>query len=281
MHARPLAPGDAEVVRSIINTDPVLGVFIASRVDAGVLWPSVGASLWGWPADAPRHLLHIGSNLVPTFNPATGDRLSDVVEAFADAIGPRRQCQAMVGESQVTMALHTHLVRRFGGGWAHPREVRPTQPVMVANAPAEPLPAAPVAMLTVGDRESYTRAAVSMYTEEVGVDPLAGGGRSYRSHCRSLLEMGRAFGIVTDGQVVFKADIGAASGSVAQVQGVWLAPHLRGRGLAAPAMLAATTLIRERYPVVSLYVNDFNVRAVHTYLKCGYRQVNTFSTVLY
>ena len=34
-------------------------------------------------------------------------------------------------------------------------------------------------------------------------------------------------------------------------------------------------------PSVSLYVNDFNVRAVRTYLRVGFRQVGTFATVLF
>lgn len=281
MPARILGPADAEIARAIVATDPVANVFTSSRLDAGVLWPSVGATLWGWPAEAPRHLLHVGSNLVPVFVPAAGDRMSDVVGAFVEAAGPRRGCQAMVGESTIVLALHQALSRRYTGSWARVRELRPTQPVMVAQEPVSLAPA-PVAPIGVANYESYVAAAVAMYTEEVGQDPLALGGRSaYRAHCRSLLETGRAFGIVTDGHVVFKADVGASSGGIAQVQGVWLAPHLRGRGLAAPAMAAATDLIRETFPTVALYVNDFNQRAVRTYLRCGYRQVNTFSTVLY
>jgi predicted GNAT family acetyltransferase len=93
---------------------------------------------------------------------------------------------------------------------------------------------------------------------------------------------GRAWGIVTDdGRVVFKADVGVSCGGVAQVQGVWLAPHLRGQGLAAPAMGSATRLILESHDVVSLYVNDFNTRAVKTYLRTGFTIAGEFATVLY
>ena len=68
---------------------------------------------------------------------------------------------------------------------------------------------------------------------------------------------------------------------IAQVQGVWLAPHLRGRALAAPAMAEATRQILDTHEVVSLYVNDFNTRAVRTYLRCGFTVAGEFATVLY
>ncbi|MCB0890846.1 MAG: GNAT family N-acetyltransferase, partial [Propionibacteriaceae bacterium] len=90
-----------------------------------------------------------------------------------------------------------------------------------------------------------------------------------------------AYGIVTEGQVVFKADVGISCDGIAQVQGVWLAPHLRGRALAAPAMAEATRQILDTHEVVSLYVNDFNTRAVRTYLRCGFTVAGEFATVLY
>ena len=55
-----------------------------------------------------------------------------------------------------------------------------------------------------------------MYTEEVGVDPLGGGGRAgYRAHCETTVRSNRAYGIVTEGQVVFKADVGISCGGIA------------------------------------------------------------------
>ena len=71
------------------------------------------------------------------------------------------------------------------------------------------------------------------------------------------------------------------SGNVCQVQGVWLDPSLRGRGLAAPAMAAAVRLARTVAPTVSLYVNDFNLPARATYARVGFRDIGEFATVHY
>ena len=84
----------------------------------------------------------------------------------------------------------------------------------------------------------------------------------------------------TDGKVIFKADIGAMSGQVCQIQGVWVHPAYRGRGLAAPCMAAVVSLARTYVPVVSLYVNSYNRPALATYRKVGFERSGTFATVL-
>ena len=89
------------------------------------------------------------------------------------------------------------------------------------------------------------------------------------------------YGIVENGRVIFKSDIGAASGSAAQIQGVWLDPALRGQGLSEPAMAAVTEYVLADYSIACLYVNDFNVRAVRCYERVGYQQVGEFATVLF
>jgi predicted GNAT family acetyltransferase len=81
--------------------------------------------------------------------------------------------------------------------------------------------------------------------------------------------------------VVFKADLGALSRDVAQVHGVWIDPRFRGQGRAAPAMAGVVAQSLEVAPVVSLYVNDFNLPALATYRRVGFEQVGSFATVLF
>jgi predicted GNAT family acetyltransferase len=80
--------------------------------------------------------------------------------------------------------------------------------------------------------------------------------------------------------VLFKADLGSVSGSVCQVQGVWLEPELRGQGLAAPRDGYRRAAGRVPVvPTVSLYVNDYNLPARATYAKVGFTEVGEFATV--
>jgi predicted GNAT family acetyltransferase len=126
-------------------------------------------------------------------------------------------------------------------------------------------------------------ACIAMFTEEVGVSPVtADGGVSYRARVAEMVGAGRAFARIEDGQVIFKAEIGSLTAQACQVQGVWVAPHLRGRGLAAPGLATVVdTALAELAPVVSLYVNDYNTAARAAYRKVGFSDYGTFMSVLF
>jgi predicted GNAT family acetyltransferase len=126
-------------------------------------------------------------------------------------------------------------------------------------------------------------ACVAMFTEEVGVSPMAGdGGLLYQARVAELVTTGRAFARFEDGQVVFKAEIGAVTERACQIQGVWVAPERRGEGLSVTGMAAVMRLaLREIAPVVSLYVNDYNAPARAAYRRVGFTEVGAFMSVLF
>jgi uncharacterized protein len=81
---------------------------------------------------------------------------------------------------------------------------------------------------------------------------------------------------------VFKAEIGAVSRAACQVQGVWVAPSRRGRGIGAAGTAAVVEYARTSIaPVVSLYVNDFNQSARAAYRRVGFREVGRYASVLF
>jgi predicted GNAT family acetyltransferase len=127
-------------------------------------------------------------------------------------------------------------------------------------------------------------ACVAMFTEEVGISPLAGdGGLLYQARVAELIGSGRSFARFGEhGEVVFKAEIGAVTQGACQIQGVWVAPGHRGRRISEAGMAAVMEYaLREVAPVVSLYVNDFNVRARAAYRRVGFREVGAFMSVLF
>ena len=72
------------------------------------------------------------------------------------------------------------------------------------------------------------------------------------------------------------------SPTAAQVQGVWVAPDRRGEGLAIRGMAAVVAHVRrEVAPVVSLYVNEFNVPARRAYEHVGFTESARFATIMF
>ena len=142
--------------------------------------------------------------------------------------------------------------------------------------PADPA----VRRVRVDEIDILLPASIAMFTEEVGVSPLAGdGGASYRARVGELVRAGRAFARIEDGRVNPQGPeaLGSATPSACQVQGVWVRPEYRGQGIAAPGMAAVVNQSRETIsPIVSLYVNDFNAPGRATYKRAGFHEVGEF-----
>ena len=137
-------------------------------------------------------------------------------------------------------------------------------------------------LATSADLGELLPAAAAMFTEEVGFDPVARYGDGYAARLRTLIA-GQRCAIVTDvnGRVIFKADAGIVNLDAAQLQGVWLHPDYRGYGLAKPFFAAAAQVLQHRYPHLSLYVNDYNARALAMYRGTGWEQIGQFSTIIF
>jgi uncharacterized protein len=267
---------DRGTVLAICDRDPVTNVFVSSRVRALGLEPSrLGAQMWGHaPGGQVEAVCYAGANLVPV---AAGP---DAVAAFAErALRQGRRCSSVVGPADQVQALWALLQPR----WGPAREVRPVQPIMTISGPPHVAPDPLVRRVRPDEFDILWPASVAMFTEEVGVSPTAGdGGASYRARVQQLIRAGRAFARIEDGRVIFKAEIGAVTPQACQVQGVWVRPEFRGRGLAAPGMAAVVVeASRSIAPVVSLYVNDFNTPARAAYRRAGFVETGRFMSVLF
>jgi predicted GNAT family acetyltransferase len=274
--ARLLYDRDRAAALAVCGIDPVANVFVASRIQALGLEPGrLGAQLWGFDQGGQlTSLCYAGANMVPVqATPAA-------VAAFAErALRQGRRCSSLVGPSAALAELWGYLRPH----WGPPRDVRASQPLMAIDGPAQIAADPGVRRVRSDEIDVLLPACIAMFTEEVGVSPLIGdGGTAYRARVAELIRAGRAFARISGGRVIFKAEVGAATSQACQVQGVWVRPEFRGRGLAAPGMAAVVTEARRAVaPVVSLYVNDFNAPARAAYLRTGFRQVGEFMSVLF
>ncbi|WP_244283232.1 GNAT family N-acetyltransferase [Streptomyces flavidovirens] len=274
---RVLDPGELGAALAILESEPVANAFVTSRVQAAGLDPwRLGGEMWGWYADGRlRSLCYSGANLVPIC--AT----PEAVRGFADrARRAGRRCSSIVGPAESTRQLW----RLLEPSWGPAREVRPHQPLMVTEQPSPDVRPDPrVRRIHKAEMDVIMPACVAMFTEEVGVSPLAGdGGLLYQARVAELVAAGRSFARIEDGKVVFKAEIGAATSRACQIQGVWVAPEFRGQGLSETGMAAVLRYaLADVAPVVSLYVNDFNTAARASYRRVGFREVGAFMSVLF
>jgi predicted GNAT family acetyltransferase len=269
---------DTPEVVEVLQRDPVANVFVMSRIDALGLDPwRLGAEVWGY-ADRDTGqldaLCYSGANLVPV-----GTK-PEALRAFADrARRQGRRCSSIVGPRDAVASIWRALLPH----WGEARDVRPEQPLMAISRPSL-VPADPrVRRVRPDEVETLLPACVAMFTEEVGVPPDSGdGGAMYRQRVSELVGSGRAFALFEGDRVVFKAEIGAATRAACQVQGVWVDPPLRGRGLGTAGTAAVVNqALASVAPIVSLYVNDYNVPARRAYATVGFADVGAFMSVLF
>ncbi|MEY4136670.1 MAG: hypothetical protein RL205_798 [Actinomycetota bacterium] len=274
---RALTSADVAAARDLLAVDPISHCFVDSRVRTSGVDPwRLGGEMWGYVDDDDTliSLLYIGANLVPV---ATTEASR---AAFADRLRQTgRRSSSIVGIADEVLDLW----RLLEPAWGPCRELRDRQPLLVMDEDPRGEIDPAVRFIGIDELDVLVPACIDMFTQEVGVSPVAGGGGvAYRSRIADLVRSSRSIGRIENGIVMFKAEIGSSTPLACQVQGVWVDPSMRGRGISVPAMAATVRLARTHIaPVVSLYVNDFNTVARRTYESCGFRQHQTFATVLF
>ena len=276
MDARLLGDAERAAVERVLERAPIAAAQVVEQVNAhGLEWWRADARVFGYGSRRQlESICWLGANVIPVgATPAA-------IAAFADLAGMNaRMCSSMVGPADAVLDLWD----RLEPAWGPAREVRACQPLLATDTPPAVQADPAVRLVRADEVDLLFPAAVSMYTEEVGVSPLDDrGGMRYRQRVADLINGRRAYARFIDGRVVFKAELAVITRQTAQVQGVWVHPDYRGQGLAVTGMAAVVRdALRRVAPTVSLYVNDFNAPARRVYARCGFVQVETFATVLF
>lgn len=273
---RLLRASDLSAISGLLDADPVTNVFVDARVrEAGDDLRRMGGQLWGYESQGELvSMCYAGANIVPV---AATPQAADAFAERAGRLG--RGCSSVWGRQDAVARMWRRLERM----WGPARAVRPTQPFLTLDhAPLiEPDPY--VRKARRAETEQVYQASVAFFREELGISPeLRDGGAAYRARVSGSIASGQTYVRVEDGQLVFKADIGVATSRAFQIQGVWVHPDHRGRGLAASAVAAVVAGgLNEIAPVATLYVNDFNVPARRAYSRVGFVPRATFMTIMF
>jgi len=274
---RALDVHSVDQVKVLIDLDPVRHCFLAARIEQSKqsrFRPSYPDLLGYFDDGRLKSLLMTGANIVPV-NTSLIAR-----QEFAAALNRAgRRSSSIVGPAEEVLDLWS----KISDNWGPAREVRASQPVMAIRNNSNKEIDHEVRYSNLSDLEELLPACIAMFTEEVGISPTANGGASaYRNRISELVSGRRSFVKYLGSELVFKAEVGTVGAGVAQIQGVWVKPEFRGKGISVPAMAAVVKLVlSDLAPVVSLYVNDYNEVALNSYRSVGFEHVDTFATVLF
>jgi len=273
---RVLDDRDAGAAQEVLDADPVGNVFVAARIrTAGFEYARLGAQVWGYSGSGPiESLCYWGANLIPvSATPAAAAAFA------AQAARQGRVCSSILGRHEAVEIIWDGV----RAAWTPARDVRPAQPLLITSAMPAVAADPAVRRVQLSELDALMPACVAMYTEEVGVSPVGpDGGAAYRSRVTEMVVCGHSYARIEDGEVLFKAEIGAVTPQICQVQGVWVTPRLRGRGLGTAGIAAVVAdALGTVAPAVSLYVNAHNLAARRAYERVGFTSAGTFMSVLF
>jgi len=286
-----------EAALRVCARQPAAAVVPAARLQVAARhgWSRVEGRIWAWPSpESPLAIAWAGPNLIPVIpNTLSAKEQELAIAAFASRAKEWGQkCSSITGPSRSVLALW----RALQQSWPTPREIRTPQPLLALTQPigASTANATGVSKIAQMNNRWLARltkpqelplllpASIAMFTEEVGYSPTRFGLAPYRDHLKTLIAEQRSYCLTENNQIIYKAEVAAVAGGVAQLQGVWVAPAYRGQGIAKPALVSTIVDIQKRIaPIVSLYVNQYNNRALHIYRSLGFSQIGEFATILF
>lgn len=131
----------------------------------------------------------------------------------------------------------------------------------------------------LGDLDQIVPVQAAMAEFESGVNPIEVDPEGFRARCARRIEMGRVWVLEQDGKLVFKADVQADTPDVIYLEGVWVAPAERGKGIGRKCLRQLCRDLLTRTKSVCLLVNEESERAHTFYRMCNFKMRGVYDSI--
>ncbi|MDQ3130004.1 MAG: GNAT family N-acetyltransferase [Acidobacteriota bacterium] len=115
--------------------------------------------------------------------------------------------------------------------------------------------------------------------QESGVNPMERDREGFLRRTLARIEKGRTWVVFENGELLFKADIVAENSEVMYLEGIYVNPKLRGKGLGANCLSHLCSILLDKVKHICLLSNVEFKNAHRAYLKAGFTMQNTFQTI--
>ena len=123
---------------------------------------------------------------------------------------------------------------------------------------------------TRNDLEHVVRAQASMALETSGVDPLQKDPVGFRERYLHRIEKKRVWVLIKNGRLIFKTDVIADTPEATYIEGVYVSPEERGKGVGQACLTEVGRIFLERAKAIYLFVENEDMRTQAFYLKLGF-----------
>ena len=125
-------------------------------------------------------------------------------------------------------------------------------------------------LATGEDLEHVVRAQAAMAFETSGIDPLKKDPLGFRQRYLRRIDKKRVWVVIENGRLIFKTDVIADTPQASYIEGVYVRPEERGKGLGRRYVTALGRILLERTNAIYLFVENKDTRTKSFYLNLGF-----------
>ncbi len=169
--------------------------------------------------------------------------------------------------------------REFAGGFRQPRLVctellfELNFPFFVQNCEWE------VRNAKAEELEMIAEAHAEVALIESGVNPMETDREGFLRRCLKRIKQNRTFVVTDNGKLVFKSDIVAETDDVIYLEGIYVAPDMRGQNIGSRCLAKLSLHLLERANNICLLSNKDFTGAHRSFEKSGFKNTDCCQTI--
>lgn len=132
---------------------------------------------------------------------------------------------------------------------------------------------------TIDDLDQIAPVQAAMAEFESGVNPMEIDPEGFRARCTRRIEMGRVWVLEQGGRIIFKADVQAHTPDVVYLEGVWVNPSERGKGIGRKCLRHLCGDLLTRTKSVCVLVNEESERTHTFYRMCNFKMRGVYNSI--
>jgi predicted GNAT family acetyltransferase len=176
-------------------------------------------------------------------------------------------------------------VQRFWNYYAHEKQSpRLVCPVLVLRR-TEPFEGQPqvsgLRLATREDLEHVVWAQAAMALETSGVDPLKKDAIGFRERYLRRIDKKRVWVLMKNGRLVFKTDVIAEIPEATYIEGVYVSPDERGKGVGRSCLSGLGRIFLERTKAIYLFIEQENSQTKSFYSNLGFSVADHYALLYF
>jgi|SRR5215212_6696202 len=188
------------------------------------------------------------------------------VEGFAEIARRESSTHLLMGEHNAVQRFWSH----YADETQAPRHVCPVLFLQRSEKFQQQQDVPGLRLARPEDLEAVVRAQAAMAFETSGVDPLQKDPIGFRQRYLRRIDSNRVWVLMKNGCLSFKLDVMADTPDAIYIEGVYVRPEDRGKGLGQSCLAAAGQTLLERTKSIYLFVENENTRTTAFYLRLGF-----------